>query len=63
MPESHFADQMLESVAVLGLSAGEAEVAIDRVNPLDRPAECDGSIAQCVLTLAALGVLEHLPQR
>ena len=62
-PESHLADQMLESVAVIGLSAGQTEVGINRVNPLDRPAECDGSIAQCVLTLAALGVLEDLPQR
>lgn len=60
-PESHLADQMLESVAIIGLSAGDTGVGINRVNPLNGPAECDGSITQCVLTLAALGVLEDLP--
>jgi hypothetical protein len=63
MAEGDFADQMLKSIAVLGVRAGDAEIIIDRVNAIGCPAERDGSIAQRVLALRALGIFEHLTQR
>src|SRR5690606_39263870 len=63
VPESHFAHQGLEAVAVLGVRAGHAQVAVDRADALDRPTQGDCALAQRVLTLGALGLLEHLTQR
>src|SRR5207244_13458339 len=40
--------------------AGATQSIIDRVYALDRPAQRHSLIAQCVLTLRALGVLQHL---
>src|ERR1039457_2314816 len=59
-PESDFADELLESVSVLGVCAGDTEIAVDRVDTLDGPTKCHGTFAQTVLALATLGVIEDL---
>jgi hypothetical protein len=61
--QRYFADQMLESVAVLGVCAGDTQVSVDRVDTVYWPPEGDRTITQRVLALAALRVLEHLTQR
>jgi hypothetical protein len=63
MAESHFADQMLEAVAVISAGAGNAQVCVDRVNAVYRPTEGNRSLTQSVLALATLGVLEYLTLR
>ncbi|MGB5726497.1 MAG: hypothetical protein WBM52_04720, partial [Thiogranum sp.] len=42
---------------------GTAQVAVDGVDTLDRPAQGHGPLSQCVLPLGALGILHHLAQR
>jgi hypothetical protein len=63
MPVRHFRHHLLEAVALGRTGAGNAEVAVDDVNALDRPAERHGALAQGVLTLGAFGIFEHLAQR
>ena len=63
MTHCHLGDQMLEAVASAALRTGEAQIAIDDVDALDWPAQRHRTITQRVLTLGALGVLEHLAQR
>ena len=53
---------MLEAIAVLGSSTRAAEIAVDDVDPFNRPAEGDGPFTQRILALRALGILEHLAQ-
>lgn len=62
-PHADFADELLEAFAIGGRRAGLAEVGVDDVDALDRPAERDGALPQCVLTPRALRVLEDLPHR
>ena len=61
--ERDFADQFLEAVARHGAGAGLAEIAVDDVDTIDRPARGDGAVTQGVLSLSALAVLCDLPQR
>ena len=62
MIQSDFTHELLKPIAVLSPCAGAPLIAIDRMDTLDRPAERHGSIAQCVLPLRALGVLQYLPR-
>jgi hypothetical protein len=62
MPHADLGDKALEALAV-GRGAGLAEVAVDHDDALLGPAERHRALAQAVLALGALGVLEHLSQR
>src|ERR1017187_4540444 len=62
-PESDFADQLLETIPVVSMRAGDACIAVDRVDTLYGPAKRHGAFAQTVLALATLGVLKDLSQR
>src|SRR5271167_5265113 len=61
--ECHLADEFLEAVAVLGVCAGDAKVAVDRADALDRPAKRHRALTKRILALGALRVLEDLAQR
>ena len=63
MTHRHLGDQVLEAVAIAGLGARQAQVVVDDMHALDGPAHRDRTIAQGVLALGALGVLEHLALR
>jgi hypothetical protein len=63
VPQRHLGDQVLEAVTLTRLGTGQAQIAVDDVHPLDGPAQRDRTLAQRVLALGALGVLEHLAQR
>jgi len=60
MPTS--ATKALEAFAVRR-GAGLAEVGVDHDDALLGPTKRHCALAQAVLALGALGVLEHLPQR
>src|SRR5450756_1512637 len=62
LAEAHGGDQLLEAFAVT-VGAGEALVAVDDHDPLPRQAQSDRALAQGVLALRALAVLEDLPER
>ena len=59
----HLPHQPLEAVPILDARSRPAQVAIDDMNALDRPAQGDGAVAQGVLALGALGVFHDLAQR
>ncbi len=61
VPHADLGHQALEALAVRR-GAGLAEVAVDHDDALLGPAERHRALAQAVLALGALGVLEHLPQ-
>ncbi len=54
--------QALEARAI-GVRAGLTEIAVDHHDLLEGPAQGDGALAQGILALRALGVLQHLAQR
>src|ERR1700732_3718345 len=60
MIQGDFTHELLKSIAVLSLCTGASLIVIDRMDALDRPAERHGPIAQRVLALRALGVLQYL---
>ncbi len=62
MPHADLGHQALEAFAVRR-GTRLAEVAVDDDDALLGPAERHRALAQAVLALGALGVLEHLPQR
>jgi hypothetical protein len=62
LAEADRGDQLLETGAVT-VRPREPLVAVDDQHPLRRPAQGDGALAQGVLALRALAVLEHLAQR
>ena len=62
LAEAHGGDQLLEAFAVR-VGAGETLVAVDDHDAFARPAEGHGALAQGVLALRALRVLEDLPER
>ena len=55
-------DQVLESLPI-AVGTGLAKVGVDHGDVLDRPSQREGALTQRILTLRALGVLEHLSQR
>ena len=55
--------QPLKAGAVHRRGPRLAEIRVDHDDALPRPAEGHGALAQRVLTLSALGVLDHLPHR
>src|ERR1700674_856704 len=61
--QAHLGDQVLEAFAIDGRGARVPEVRIDDDHLIEPPSQCNGALAQVVLTLGALGVLKHLPQR
>ncbi len=61
--ETDLGDEALEALAVSRARTGLPEVAVDHDDPIERPAERGRSIAQRVLALRTLGVLENLAQR
>ena len=63
LAERDFADEFLEAVARGGAGSGLAEVAVDDVDALGRPACGDRAITQRILALRALAVLGDLAQR
>ena len=63
LAERHLADELLEAVARGRARAGLAEVAVDDVDALGRPARGDRAVAQRILALRALAVLGDLTQR
>ena len=58
----HLRHEVLEAIAVLRCRARQAEVVVDGMYTLKRPAQRDCAIAQRILALRALGVLQHLAQ-
>ena len=63
LAERHFADELLEAVALRRARSGLAEVAIDDANTLGRPACGNRAITQRILALRTLAVLGDLAQR
>lgn len=63
LAEPHLAHELLEAVARCRTRSRLAEIAIDDMNALDRPARGDGPIAQRILALRALTVLGDLAER
>ena len=63
LAERHLAHELLEAVACCRTRSGLAEIAIDDVNALDRPARGNCAIAQRILALRALAVLGDLAER
>ena len=61
--ERDFADEFLEAIAGDGVGSRLAEVAVDDVDALGRPACGDRAITQRILPLRALAVLGDLAQR
>jgi hypothetical protein len=62
LAQSHLADEMLEAIARRGTRTGFAEIVVDYMDPLGRPAGADGPVTQSILTLGALDVLRDLAQ-
>ena len=62
LAERHLAHELLEAVARCRARSGLAEIAIDDMNALDRPARGDRPITQRILALRALAVFGDLPQ-
>lgn len=62
LAQSHLADEMLEAIARRGTGSGFAEIVVDHMDPLGRPAGGDGPVTQSILTLGALDVLRDLAQ-
>ena len=63
LAERHLADEFLEAVARRRARSGLAEIAIDDMNVLDRPACGDRAITQRILALRTLAVFGDLTQR
>ena len=63
LAERHLADEFLEAIARCRARSGLAEIAIDDMDPLDRPACGDRAITQRILALRTLAVLGNLAQR
>lgn len=63
LAQRDLADQTLKAVAASHLGAGAAEIAVDDLDPLDRPTSSYRAVAQGILALGALAVLDHLAQR
>jgi len=63
LPRPTSATRRWKALTVGGARAGLSLVGVDHDDPLGRPAELNGALAQRVLTLAGLGVVVHLPQR
>ena len=63
LAEPHLAHELLEAVARCRTRSRLAEIAIDDMNALDRPARGDGPIAQRILALRTLTVLGDLAER
>ena len=59
--EGDFADEVLKAIAVVGVFGRMSQVGIDNVYVVERPAERERAIAQGVLALSALDVLDDLP--
>jgi IstB-like ATP binding protein len=62
LAEADRGDEAREALAV-AVGTRAPEIAVDHDDPVGRPAERDRSLAQRVLALGALGVLEHLAER
>src|ERR1019366_6847501 len=61
--QAHFGNQLLKAFTVDGGGARLSLVAVDDDDLLERPAQTDGLLAQRVLPLRALRVLQHLAER
>src|SRR6185437_5024184 len=55
-----FGDQLPEAIAVDGAGAGLAEILVDDMHALARPAESNGAIDQAILQLGAFLMMAHL---
>src|SRR3990167_8491650 len=56
-------DEPLEAHAIGSGRAGLAKIGVDDDDAVDRPAERDRALAQRVLAVGALGILDDLPHR
>ena len=63
MAETDLGNQLLEAPAVGRAGAGLAQILVDDLDPLARPAEILGAIDQAVLQLGALLVMLDLGHR
>ena len=61
--QAHFGDQPLKSLPIGRRRARLPEVRVDDDDVLQRPAQGDGMLAQGVLPLGTLGILDHLAER
>lgn len=59
----HLAHELLKAVACGAAGTRLAEIAIDHMNALDRPARYNCALAQRILALRALAMFGDLPQR
>ena len=60
--QGNLTDEVLEAIACRGTGTGFAEIVVDHMDPLGRPAGADGPVTQSILTLGALDVLGDLAQ-
>jgi len=58
--ECDFTEQFLKPIPAGRLRSRLAEVAVDYVDTLERPAQCNGAITQGILALRALRILHNL---
>ena len=63
LTQAHAADQLLVGLARVHVAARDAQIAVDRHDPLRLPAELDRLLRQPVLALGRAEVLAHLPGR
>ncbi len=62
-PHTHLRHHPLESFPIPCDRGGVSQIAIDHDDLVTRPSQGDGAVMQCVLTLAALRILEDLSHR
>src|SRR5215210_3675737 len=60
--KTDFGDQALESFSVPRTSGGLPKITVDHDSPIERPAQGESSLTECILPVSALGVLEDLTQ-
>jgi hypothetical protein len=63
LTQAHLGHQFLEALAIHRRGAGLAQIAVDHDDLLDGPAQCHCLLAESILALGALLVLEDLTDR
>jgi hypothetical protein len=59
-PKAHFSHQSLKAFPVGGRCPRQTQITINDDDAIFRPTECQCPLAQSILALGALGVLDHL---
>ncbi len=63
MPHADLGHELLETLAIDRAGPRLAEIAVDDDDPIIGPAQRDGTLAESILALRALGILDDLSDR